>query len=107
MALLDGSWVLVLMLHRFSLFFGNTIYLVAIGYYFLISFLGYNGKPSAPPTRLLILTPTLALPFLHHTELLLTPIVVCGILWFISLFGFNIPQAVSPIFAIGAGHRPA
>lgn len=26
-----------------SLFFGNTLYLVAFGYYFVITFLGYNG----------------------------------------------------------------
>lgn len=28
---------------RISLFFGNTIYLVALCYYSVISFLGYNG----------------------------------------------------------------
>lgn len=26
-----------------SLFFGNSLYLVAIGYYLVITFLGYNG----------------------------------------------------------------
>ena len=28
---------------RISLFFGNTLYLAAFGYYFIVSFLGYNG----------------------------------------------------------------
>ena len=27
-----------------SNFFGNTLYLVALGYYLVITFLGYNGK---------------------------------------------------------------
>lgn len=27
-----------------SNFFGNTMYLLALGYYFVITFLGYNGK---------------------------------------------------------------
>ena len=34
-----------------SEFFGNTLYLVALGYYFVITFLGYNGAfflPSGP-----------------------------------------------------------
>ena len=30
---------------RVSTLFGNTLYLVALGYYTIISFLGYNGKP--------------------------------------------------------------
>ncbi len=39
-------------LHRVSRFFGNTLYLVALGYYTIISFLGYNGKStSLHPTR--------------------------------------------------------
>ncbi|KAF3479888.1 uncharacterized protein GIQ15_06864 [Arthroderma uncinatum] len=47
---------------------GNTLYLSAFTYYTYISFLGYSN-----------------LPFLYHTELLLLPIVVMGILWFVSL----------------------
>jgi hypothetical protein len=43
-----------------------------------------------------------ALPFLHHTELLLSPTFVYAILWFISLFGFNIPKHVGPLLVIGA-----
>ena len=31
------------------MFFGNTLYLVALGYYTIICFLGYNGKPAAYP----------------------------------------------------------
>ncbi|KAI9875658.1 MAG: hypothetical protein M1830_008142 [Pleopsidium flavum] len=68
-----------------SLFVGNSLYLVAFGYYTIISFLGYN-----------------ALPFLHHTELLLSPLFVFGILWFASLFGFNLPKHVTPLLLTGA-----
>ncbi|MDI1484934.1 MAG: translation initiation factor IF-2 [Ramalina farinacea] len=68
-----------------SLFFGNTLYFVALGYYTTVSFLGYN-----------------ALPFLHHTELLLSPAVVYVVLWLISLFGFNIPRHVGPLLLLGA-----
>lgn len=34
---------------RISLFFGNTIYLIALCYYTVISFLGYNGTTADPP----------------------------------------------------------
>ncbi|KAJ9647233.1 translation initiation factor IF-2 [Coniosporium tulheliwenetii] len=63
-----------------SLFFGNSLYLLAFGYYTVITFLGYN-----------------ALPFLHHTELLLAPTAVFVILWFASLFGLNLPKYLAPI----------
>jgi UNC-50 family len=65
---------------RVSSFFGNTLYLVAFGYYCVITFLGYN-----------------ALPFLQHTELLLAPIPILTILWFASLFGFNMPRHLAPV----------
>ncbi|MCJ1257333.1 hypothetical protein MMC24_005158 [Lignoscripta atroalba] len=78
-------WPLISRDYWISLFFGNTLYLAAFGYYSVISFLGYN-----------------ALPFLHHTQFLLSPILVCAILWFASLFGFNIPQHIGPVFVIGA-----
>ncbi|KAF1808918.1 UNC-50 family protein [Eremomyces bilateralis CBS 781.70] len=71
-----------------SLFFGNTLYLLAFGYYTIVMFLGYN-----------------ALPFLHHTELLLSPIVVLAILWFASLFGFSLPRHLAPILWAGAKLR--
>ena len=44
-----------------------------------------------------------ALPFLQHTEFLLSPLVVCGVLWIGSLFGFNLPKHIAPIFVIGSG----
>ncbi|PGG97827.1 hypothetical protein GX51_07139, partial [Blastomyces parvus] len=47
---------------------GNTLYLSALTYYTYITFLGYN-----------------ALPFLHHTELLLVPILILAVLWLVSL----------------------
>ncbi|KAI9755700.1 MAG: hypothetical protein M1815_004695 [Lichina confinis] len=68
-----------------SLFFGNSLYLIAVGYYTVITFLGYNE-----------------LPFLHHTELLLWPIVVFGVLWAVSLFGYNLPKNVAPLLLRGA-----
>ncbi|QPG73414.1 hypothetical protein FOA43_000724 [Brettanomyces nanus] len=53
---------------------GNTLYLVAMVYYLLITFYGYN-----------------TLPFLHKTEYLLSPIPVLALFWLIfSLSGFNI-----------------
>ena len=36
---------------RVSTFFGNTLYLVALGYYTIICFLGYNGKPAIFPSN--------------------------------------------------------
>ncbi|KAF2008201.1 UNC-50 [Amniculicola lignicola CBS 123094] len=74
--------------HWVSLLVGNSLYLVALNYYFIITFLGYN-----------------ALPFLHHTELLLAPIAVCTILWFASLFGMNLPKHLAPVLWAGAKLR--
>ena len=73
-----------------SLLFGNLLYLLAFGYYTVITFLGYN-----------------ALPFLHHTELLLAPIAVFLILWIISLVGFNMPKHFAPVLWAGAQLRKA
>ena len=72
-----------------GLFVGNSLYLVAGGYYAVITFLGYN-----------------ALPFLQHTELLLAPVPIMAILWFISLFGFNMPRHLAPILWVGTILRP-
>ena len=110
-----------------SLFLGNSLYLVAFGYYFVITFLGYNGMfghlvhllfspslllfPSASSPRSVLLTVlvsdsiTTALPFLHHTHLLLSPIAVLVILWFASLFGLNLPKHFAPVLWTGAGLR--
>jgi hypothetical protein len=73
---------------RISLLLANSLYLLAFNYYFIITFLGYN-----------------ALPFLHHTELLLVPIAVTTILWFSSLFGFNISRHLAPVLWTGASLR--
>jgi hypothetical protein len=73
---------------RLSLALSNTLYLAALNYYFIITFLGYN-----------------ALPFLHHTELLLAPIAVTTILWFASLFGMNLSKHLAPVFLTGARLR--
>lgn len=74
--------------HWVSLLLSNTVYLFALNYYFIITFLGYN-----------------ALPFLHHTELLLVPIAVFTILWFASLFGFNMSKHFAPVLWAGARLR--
>ncbi|KAF3053411.1 hypothetical protein E8E11_003460 [Didymella keratinophila] len=74
--------------HWVSLLLGNTLYVFALTYYFIITFLGYN-----------------ALPFLHHTELLLVPVAVATILWFASLFGFNMAKHFAPVLWAGARLR--
>lgn len=63
--------------HNFvSTFFGNTLYLAAFGYWTVITFLGYN-----------------ALHFLHHTELLLSPIALWAAIWLIcTVTGVNLPS---------------
>lgn len=74
--------------HRLSLLLANTLHLLAFNYYFIITFLGYN-----------------ALSFLHHTELLLVPIAITTLLWFASLFGFNMSRHFAPVLWAGAGLR--
>lgn len=59
-----------------STFVGNTLYLLAFGYWTIITFLGYN-----------------ALAFLHHTELLLAPIGLWLFVWaFTVVGGVNLPN---------------
>ncbi|KAI6881371.1 UNC-50 family protein [Hortaea werneckii] len=55
-----------------SNFFGNTMFLLALSYYFIIIFLGFN-----------------ALPFLSRTEVLLVPIPILVILWVITYSSKN------------------
>ncbi|KAF2707351.1 UNC-50 [Pleomassaria siparia CBS 279.74] len=74
--------------HWLSILLSNTLYLAALNYYFIITFLGYN-----------------ALPFLHHTELLLVPIAITTILWFVSLFGLNLSRHLAPVLWAGAKLR--
>ncbi|KAI9759837.1 MAG: hypothetical protein M4579_002044 [Chaenotheca gracillima] len=71
-----------------SIFLGNLLYLIAFSYYSVITFLGYN-----------------ALPSIQHTHLLLAPIPVFGILFIISLFGFNVATHVLPILLLGTGAK--
>ena len=49
------------------------------------------------------LTSTAALPFLHHTNFLLTPLVGCVVLWIITLLGYNLPRHIIPIMIAGRG----
>ncbi|EME77837.1 uncharacterized protein MYCFIDRAFT_191201 [Pseudocercospora fijiensis CIRAD86] len=73
-----------------SNFFGNTMYVLALGYYFVITFLGYN-----------------ALPFLSRTEILLAPIPVLAVLWLISLFTFDCATNLAPVLWCGVNLRKA
>lgn len=38
-----------------------------------------------------------ALPFLHHTEVMLFPIFILVVLWAVSLFGFNLALHIVPL----------
>ncbi|KAF2864179.1 UNC-50 [Piedraia hortae CBS 480.64] len=71
-----------------SNFFGNTMYLAAQSYYFVVTFLGYN-----------------ALPLLRRTEVLLTPIPVLAIIWFISIFTFDCATNLAPVLWCGVDLR--
>jgi hypothetical protein len=75
------------------MFIGNFMYCVALIWYMVGVFLGFNSKDAL---ALLVskLTRTIALPFLVHTELFLYPIALWIALFVASLFGFNIPQSV-------------
>jgi UNC-50 family len=76
------QFILLLVLARnnpVSNFFANTLYLAAHSYWTIIIFLGYNS-----------------LHFLHHTELLLTPLIVWVVLWLVAtLSGWNMAEHVS------------
>lgn len=67
--LLRHNWV--------SLWIGNSLYLVAVTQYSYVTYLGYNS-----------------LPFLIKSEILLIPILVYTVLYFISLLGFNLASHV-------------
>lgn len=97
---------------RISLFLGNSLYLAAFSYYVIIFFLGYNGMhlflflmvfplSSLGAGKKADSTDLPALPFLQHTELLLSPIILYAILWAASLFGFNIPKHIAPWMTLG------
>ena len=68
----------------------------------------FISRPSSMASRSSITLPAdptlpcLELPFLHHTEFLLWPIVVFGVLWAVSLFGYNLPKNVAPLLLRGA-----
>ncbi|RMD42335.1 hypothetical protein DV735_g2753, partial [Chaetothyriales sp. CBS 134920] len=60
--------------NRVSTFFANLLYLAAGIYWSLIIFLGYN-----------------ALHFLHHTQLLLLPIIIWFVIWLVcTIVGINL-----------------
>ena len=92
-----------------SLFLGNTLYVVAFGYYTVITFLGYNGELQFIPfiqthawTCLLIDVCLIALPFLKHTELLLAPTAALILLYIITLLlSFSMPRHFAPVLLAG------
>lgn len=94
-----------------SNFFGNTMYLMALSYYFVITFLGYNGpfasSYSLAPTVKSRADQKIALPFLHRTEILLSPIPVLAVLWIISLVAFDCATYFAPVLWCGVQLRKA
>ncbi|XP_062384500.1 protein unc-50 homolog [Sardina pilchardus] len=92
---LNAFYPLLVILHFLQLFFinhivfinsdwfvgyfvGNTMWLIAIGYYVYITFLGYN-----------------ALPFLKNTVVLLYPFAVLGLLYILSVcLGWNFTKGL-------------
>jgi len=68
---------LVLRHNWVSLWIGNSVYLVAVTQYSYVTYLGYNS-----------------LPFLIKSEILLIPILLYTVLYFISLLGFNLASQV-------------
>ncbi|GAA6084836.1 protein unc-50 homolog, partial [Tachysurus ichikawai] len=59
-------------------FVGNTLWLIAIGYYVYITFLGYS-----------------ALPFLKNTVVLLYPFALLGLLYVLSVtLGWNFTKGL-------------
>ena len=66
-------------------FFANTLHLVALSYWTVIIFLGYNS-----------------LHFLHHTELLLAPLVGWVVLWLVAMLtGWNQAEHVRDWLLLG------
>jgi hypothetical protein len=62
--------------NRVATFFANLLYLAAGIYWSLINFLGYN-----------------ALHFLHHTQLLLSPMAAWFVVWLIcTVLGINLER---------------
>ena len=92
-----------------SNFFGNTMYLMALSYYFVITFLGYNGMTQALDYNMNLqhadLMRFLALPFLSRTEVLLAPIPVLVVIWLISLFTFDCATNLAPVLWCGVNLR--
>jgi hypothetical protein len=89
--------------------FGNTMYLLAFGYYFVITFLGYNGthEEFVKFYERRHTNDTAALPFLSRTEVLLAPVPVLVITWFISLFTFDCATSLAPVLWCGVNLRKA
>lgn len=80
------------------------MYLMALSYYFVIVFLGYNGESRSGTCYICILT-FAALPFLSRTEILLAPIPVLVVLWLISLFTFDCATNLAPVLWCGIKMR--
>ena len=71
--------------NRVSTFFANLLYLAAGIYWSLIIFLGYN-----------------ALHFLHHTQLLLSPMLAWSVIWLAcTILGINLEKWGTPWLFLG------
>jgi len=96
---LNAFFPLIMILHLFQLpflnvfiyhgsylgcLFGNTIWLVAVGYYIYITFLGYS-----------------TLPFLKQTRLLLYPLTVLFLFYLLSaVIGWNISSTLCDFYVL-------
>ncbi|AET40738.1 Gmh1p Ecym_6362 [Eremothecium cymbalariae DBVPG len=66
-------------LHRWiSLFIGNTLYCVAIGYYFVLTFYGYSQ-----------------MTFLKNVNFILLPSLLSAIVYVVSLFGIDLSNSLN------------
>ncbi|XP_075544169.1 unc50 RNA binding protein isoform X1 [Dermacentor variabilis] len=72
-----------LLSHHISLLFGNTLWLIALGYYIYITFLGYS-----------------ALPILKNTHILLYPLALLLVCYIVTLVcNINLCEALNDFYA--------
>jgi len=76
------------------------MYLLALSYYCVITFLGYNGMSLDVATKASA-DMVVALPYLSRTEIVLSPIPVLVVLWVISLLTFDCATNFAPVLWCG------
>jgi len=99
--------VLTFILHPVTLYDGfltrflaNTVWMIGGGWYVYGSWLGYSSKLSVSSCTSSIWNHGLALPFLHGTGIFLYPLPVLAIVWFISLFTFNVSNVMMSFYGL-------